>query len=394
MSEMPRLTAHTAEIPTLSGETGQTPATIGTVPVASQRDAGQPRFAPDNGFYRELRQRVDAYFRESNTSPNGGPRMYIKTALIFAWFLASYILLVFFAQEWWQAAGLSLSLAFSLAGIGFAIQHDANHGSYSRRRSVNHIMGKSLDLLGASSYVWQWKHNIFHHTYTNIDGADSDIELGGAGRLSPGQKHHWFHRLQQFYLWGLYGFIAPKWQLIDDFRNMKERRIGDNEFPRGKPRVMFELLAGKAFFVFWALVLPSLFHPFWQVLLFFAATWFVVGVVLSVVFQLAHCVEEAQFPKTDAKRHVDATWAEHQLHTTVNFAEKNPFLTWYLGGLNYQVEHHLFPRVCHIHYPRLAEIVRTVAAEYQIPYRSHQRFFGAVASHWRWLKRMGRANPA
>ena len=108
--------------------------------------------------------------------------------------------LVFAATTWWQAVPLAISLALAIAGIGFAIQHDANHGSYSSKESVNRLMGITLDLLGASSYVWKWKHNIFHHTYTNLSGSDEDINIGFFARLSPVQPRRRIHRLQQFYV--------------------------------------------------------------------------------------------------------------------------------------------------------------------------------------------------
>ena len=141
----------------------------------------------------------------------------------------------------------------------------------------------------------------------------------------------------------------------------------------------------------WALVVPALFHPWWVVLAYYAATSMVLGLVLSVVFQLAHCVEEAEFPRPPlgTDRLSDA-WAVHQVQTTVDFARGNRLLTWYVGGLNFQIEHHLFPRICHIHYPRIAPIVREVCAEYGVRYAVHKSLLGAVASHFRWLRRMAR----
>ncbi len=350
----------------------------------------QPRFENDTGFFRDLKQRVDAYFDANGLDRRDNPRMYVKTAIILAWFAASYVLLMFVAATWWQATLLSLSLAFAATAVGFSIQHDANHGAYSRSPTVNRLLGNTLDLLGASSYVWHWKHNIFHHTYTNLNGADEDIDLGIFGRLSPSQPRRRIHRLQQFYLWLLYGFLLLKWQFVDDFKNIGQGRIARNRFPRPRRWGLFELIGGKVIFACWAVVLPMVFHPWWAALLLFAGTAFVVAVMTSIVFQLAHCVESSAFPSVPSTGKLPNTWAIHQVETTANFSQHNRLLTWYLGGLNFQIEHHLFPKICHVHYPKLSGIVAAVCAEYGVRYNAHNSLFPAMWSHWRWLREMGR----
>ncbi|NUN48556.1 MAG: acyl-CoA desaturase [Candidatus Brocadiae bacterium] len=321
--------------------------------------------------------------------------MVLKTVTILLWFAASYAALVFFSTEWWHGVLASISLGLSIAGIGFAIQHDANHGAYSSNPGSNRLLSRTLDFLGASSYVWGWKHNVLHHTWTNIEGSDSDVELGVIGRLAPLQKRYWFHRFQQYYLWLAYGLVAPKWQIWDDFYNLATARISKHPIVRGGWGTVVGVILGKLVFAGWAIVIPLCYHPFWQVVAFSALTWGFMGIVLSVVFQLAHCVEEAEFQDARAAAKNPALpWAEHQLRTTVDFAQGNPILTWYLGGLNYQVEHHLFPRICHLHYPRIARIVRETCAEFGVPYSANPGFFSAIASHYRWLRRMGRPQAA
>jgi len=354
-------------------------------------DGARLKFARDSGFHREIKRRVGDYFRKSGLSPRDSSRMYRKTAVLLVWFAASYACLVFAATTWWQGALCSVSLALATAGVGFGIQHDANHGAYSSHGVVNRLMGMTLDMLGASSYLWRFKHNLSHHTYTNVAGADDDIDIGPLGRLSPAQPHRSLHRLQHFYLWLLYGLLLHKWHLVYDFKNVARARIADNRFPRPRGWSLAELIGGKLLFFGWAMLLPALYHPWWIVLLYYAGTAFVIGVVLSVVFQLAHCVEEADFPeRLPETDRLSEGWAVHQVQTTVDFARANRFLTWYLGGLNFQIEHHLFPRVCHVHYPRIADIVQTASAEFGVRYTAHEGLFRAVSSHWRWLRRMGR----
>ncbi len=366
-------------------------ATVAGPGRTAAADGGRVTFAGDGGFYRALKRRVHDDLRQAGLSAQDSPRLYLKTAVLLLWFGASYALLVFAAATFWQGALLAGSLALAMAGIGFGVQHDANHGAYSRRGGVNRLMGATLDLLGGSSYVWQWKHNIFHHTYPNLNGVDDDIDVGPFARLAPEQPRYRPHRFQHIYVWALYGFLGPKWQLLDDFKSLARARIAGRPFPRPRGLSLLQVIGGKAIFVGWAFALPLLFHPFWVVALFYVATAWLVGLVLGVVFQLAHCVEEADFPAVPpGDRPVPGGWAVHQVQTTVDFARRNRLLTWYVGGLNFQIEHHLFPRICHVHYPRISAIVEAFCAERGVRYAAHDGFLAAVRSHWRWLRRMGR----
>jgi linoleoyl-CoA desaturase len=316
--------------------------------------------------------------------------MYLKSAVLLLWFGGSYALLVFAAASWWQGALLAVSLALAMAGVAFGIQHDANHGAYSEHRAVNWLMGSTLDLLGGSSYVWRWKHNNAHHPYTNITGADNDIEIP-FGRLSPSQPRRGVHRFQHYYLWAIYGLLVAHWHLFEDFKQVADARIAGNRFPRPRGWRLVELIGGKLLFFGWAFVVPMLFHPWWVVLLFYAGTSVVLSVILALVFQLAHSVEEAAHPALPSEtRELPTSWAVHQVEATVDFARRNRPLSWYVGGLNFQIEHHLFPRICHVHYPHIARIVEAVCIEFGVRYSAPRSAIGAVLSHWRWLRCMGR----
>jgi linoleoyl-CoA desaturase len=316
--------------------------------------------------------------------------MYLKTAIIGGWFVASYALLVFCVGTGWLALPLAILLGLSMAAVGFNIQHDGGHRAYSNRRWINKLMALSLDLLGGSSYIWARKHNSIHHSYANITGHDDDIDVGLLARLSPHQRRLKFHRLQHFYLWALYGLLPIKWQFYDDFRAMVTGCIGEHQFVQPKGWDLVTFIGGKAVFFSLALVIPLLLHPVSAVLLFYVTASVVQGVVLSVVFQLAHCVEEAAFPlpRRDTGR-MEATWAAHQVETTVDFARGSRLLSWFIGGLNFQIEHHLFPQICHVHYPALSLLVEQTCKEYGLRYVTHETFLAGAASHFRWLRRMG-----
>lgn len=345
-------------------------------------------------FFPDLKQRVDHYFERV-----GGRRdcwqMYAKTFVIMAWFVASYVGLVFGASTWWQAMPLAVSLGLAMAAIGFNIQHDGGHRAFSDHPWVNRLAAMSLDLLGGSSFLWARKHNSIHHTYANITGHDDDIDLGIVGRLSPYQPRFWFHRLQHLYLWALYGFVPSKWQFYDDFRDLIRGRIASSKISRLHAADWLVFIGGKLAFLALAFVLPMYLHFWGYVLLWYAVASFVQGVVLGVVFQLAHCVEETRFPMPDPTTgKMDTDWAVHQLYTTVDFARGNRLLSWYIGGLNFQIEHHLFPQVCHIHYPALSKLVEETCREHDVPYFAHPTLRSGIASHYRWLRRMGQETSA
>lgn len=366
--------------------------------VRSVTRHAKPKFNGSDRFLRELRRRVDAYFEKTGHKKRDCPQMYFKTATILAWFAASYLLLLFVASTWWMVIPLAILLGLAVAGIGFNIQHDGGHKGYSDRPWVNKIMALTLDLMGGSSYLWDWKHNSIHHTYTNITGQDDDINVGALARLSPHQKRYGFHRLQGIYLWGLYGFLAIKWHLYDDFQNVAVGKIGDHKIPRPKGKDLAIFILGKLVFFSIAFVIPMLFHPVLAVIGVYALAAFVSGITLSVVFQLAHCVEGASFPMTETQPNgtekIMNEWAIHQVETTVDFARGSKIACWFLGGLNFQIEHHLFNRICHVHYPALSKVVEETCKEFGIRYAAHKTFLSAVASHFRWLVQMGRPTPA
>jgi len=350
---------------------------------------GTLKFGNDQTFQLEVRRRVDEYFRTTGRRQRDCWQMYLKTAILVASFTVLYALLVFVADTWWQGLLLAVLLGLSAAGIGFNVQHDGGHQAYSNSPWINQLMAMTLELMGGSSYLWRWKHAVFHHTYVNITGHDTDIDLGILGRLSPHQKRLAYHRWQHFYLWPLYGLLAIKWQLVDDFLKLIRGRISNQQFPRPKGWDLAVFIAGKAMFFTLAFGIPLLFHSVGSVFVYYGIVGLVAGIVLSVVFQAAHCVEEAEFPLPKEKGRIARAWAVHQVETTVNFARRSRVATWLLGGLNFQIEHHLFPRISHANYPAISRLVEEVCRDFGIKYAEHTSFGAAMASHFRWLRRMG-----
>jgi len=350
-------------------------------------------FGSNDAFGKELRRRVDDFFRSAGRRKRGGRAMVLKTAIILTWFAASYVLLVFVAQSLGQGLVLAVSLGLATAAIGMNIQHDAGHGAYSERAWVNRMMAMTMDLVGGSSYTWRWKHTIIHHKYVNIVGYDTDIDIGRLGRFAPQQRRRWFHRWQHLYLWVFYAFEGMKVQLVDSWRFALRGRISRHRIPRPQGRELALFLAGKAVFFAWAFVIPMLLHSVWVVLFYYAVAALTMGVVMVLVFIVPHLNAVADFPvpRADTGR-IGNPWMVHQAQVAVDFARHNRVLTWLVGGLNYHKEHHLFPAICHVHYPSLAPIVEQTCQDFGIPYKEHKSFATGIAAHYRWLRRMGAAD--
>ena len=358
-------------------------------------DPGKLKFASDTGFLATVRRRVAEYFQRTGKSERDVPRMYLKTAAILGAYAGSYVLLVFVVNSLWLAIPLAILLAGSMAMVGFSVQHDGNHRAYSNRPWVNKLAAFTLDLMGASSYLWRFQHVVVHHTSPNVDGHDIDIEIGSIVRVAPTQRRRWFHRWQHFYLWFLYGITSMRWHLYADFRDVIKGRMGSHPFPRPRGWNFAVFLGGKIASFSLLLGIPMLFHAWWVVLLFYVLVCGVLGVTLSVTFQLAHCVDRAEFPLPEhGSNRMANSWAVHQVETTVDFARRSRIAAWFFGGLNFQIEHHLFPRICHVHYRAMAPIVEETCREFGVRYEVHRSLWAALVSHYRWLRRMGKPTVA
>jgi linoleoyl-CoA desaturase len=252
-------------------------------------------------------------------------------------------------------------------------------------------MSVFFNLVGASDYMWSIMHNIVHHTYTNIQGHDEDIELVPILRMSPHQPYKKIMKYQHIYAFILYGFTTLSWVFFKDYKKFFQKQIGNYENKNHPKSEYFFLFFYKIayYFLFIALPIMVLDMSWWQVLLGFVLLHLVEGFTLAIIFVLAHVVDGPEFPLPDEKGVIESNWAIHQLRTTSNFCTDNDFVSFICGGLNFQVEHHLFPKICHVHYKPLSRIVRSTAEEFGVPYFEQPKFFTAVGSHIRLLKKLG-----
>jgi linoleoyl-CoA desaturase len=357
-----------------------------------------PTFAKQDNlkFFRTLNSRVNSYFKENNIRKTGNWKIHLKTIILFTVFLVPYFLILTLGMPFWVHFLLAIVMGIGMAGIGMNVMHDANHGSYSTKSWVNKFMGGTIYVLAGNVHNWQVQHNVLHHTYTNIIGHDEDLEAGRIMRFSKEAEWHKFHKFQQYYAVFLYGLLTFNWAITTDFIQMSnylKRKLSYGE-PKSPKILWTTLIITKIIYLAIWIVLPLVIGiTWWKVLIGFFIMHYTAGLILSVVFQLAHVVDEAANPKPNEEGEMKNTWAIHQLFTTVNFAPKNKIINWYTGGLNHQIEHHIFPHISHIHYGKIAKIVKQTAQECQLPYYEYRTMRAAIIAHFKHLKALGE-NPA
>ena len=346
----------------------------------------------DNAFFTSLKTSVDAYFKDNNIQKTGDWRLYIKTFLLIGGAIGIYLLILLGNLSAMYNVLLCIPLGYIMACIGFAVMHDANHGSYSTNTKLNDFVGLSANLLGASSYFWKQKHNIIHHTYTNVDGIDDDIAKSPIIRQCETQKWVPAHKVQYLYLTPIYALSTLFWIFNMDFQKYFKRKIYTTDAWEMSTKNHIIFWVTKIYYVAVFMVLPIIISGFWNWFGGYLLTNAALGITLSFVFQLAHVVENTEFehvPLDDTKA-LETAWAEHQIKTTANFAMNSKIVSWFVGGLNFQIEHHLFPKVSHIHYPAISKIVMEKCKEYNLPYNKYDTLAQAVASHFRVMKALGK----
>jgi len=346
-------------------------------------------------FSNELRRKVMNYFEENKISKYGNKGMVVKTIFMFSLYLVPYLLMMTgIVSNPVVMLFLWMTMGFGMSGIGFSVMHDANHNSYSKNQKVNKVLSYTINFLGGFTRTWQHQHNTMHHHYTNIDDFDEDIDPGKVLRLSPGKPLRKFHRFQHYYAWFLYGLMTMTWSTNKDFKQLfryKKEGVSLNR-KRSWGFMFTELAVSKAIYYLYILVLPMLLLPipWWTVLLFYFIMHFIAGSVLGIVFQTAHVMPSSEYPVPDEQGTMENNWTIHQMMTTSDYAPKSRFFSWFIGGLNFQVEHHLFPAICHIHYKAISTLVKQTAEQYQLPYYVQPTFFQALLNHQKMLKTLGR----
>lgn len=360
------------------------------------------RFAPrgKDSFHETVIERVEAYFKKNNISPYANTKMWLKTTVMLLLFFVPCTLMIIGvgAGRPWLFFGFWFMMAWGMTGIGTSVMHDANHGTYSPNKKVNSFIGYILEIIGGFAVTWKIQHNDLHHTYTNISGLDEDLESIKLLRFSPNQPRYWFHRYQFIYAWFFYMIMTLYWMTIKDYIQVVKYKQHDllTKHKLSLAEALLRITFFKLFYYGYIIVLPVLFSgmPWYYILFGFLMMHFISGLFLSSIFQPAHIVEKSTFPlplEKDGKKQMEGSWAIHEVENTTDFAPNNRFLTWFIGGLNFQIEHHLFTGICHVHYPKLAPIVKETAREFGISYNVEPSFWQAFVGHFQMIKKLGRA---
>ncbi len=343
-------------------------------------------------FHSTLKNRVNQYFADKHRPMTGNFSLLFKAALLCVGYVLIYIHLLFFTPTVWIAIPECVLFGFLTAAIGFNVMHDGAHGSFSKHKILNKMAGFSLNFLGASAIMWNMKHNIIHHTYTNIDGVDDDIEAQPWLRFTTTQKKMKMHKFQHYYFWFLYTLLHLIWIFMTDYQKYFKKKIGTVALRKMTMREHISFWTAKVLYAFAFVALPIWLLGFTTWLIGFLIITMITGFVISIVFQLAHTVEDTDFPLPNGvSNKIENEWAIHQINTTANFATGNKVISWLVGGLNFQIEHHLFPRISHVHYPAISKIIKSTCAEYGIQYIEYPKMISAIHSHFMYLKRIGQA---
>jgi len=343
-------------------------------------------------FYATVRKRVDSHFEDQNLSVHANGAMWFKAFFFLGTFIALYLGILVGNFSPLIMLPMAILLGMFGAFVGFNICHDAIHKAFSDKPIINQSFSFLFSLIGASAYVWSICHNIVHHTYTNISGHDEDIDVApGLIRFCENEPVNKIQRYQHFYAFGLYSLAMLSWVFRKDYKKFFQTKIGCQV--ANHPKIeYFNLFFFKFLYYFLFIILPLIVLDvtWWQFLIGFLAMQFAQGLVLGLVFQLAHVVEGTSFPHPNEQGNIEEAWAAHQMMTTANFAVDSKLAGFLCGGLNRQVEHHLFPKICHIHYPAIGKIVKETALEFDLPYIESPTFFSALGSHYRMLRKLGK----
>jgi linoleoyl-CoA desaturase len=354
-----------------------------------------PKFPVVNkSLHAELKKRVNQYLEEHTIRGTGNYKLFTKAAILVSLFFVTYIHLVFFTPPTAIAIVECLFFGGLIAAIGFNIMHDGSHGSFSRYAWLNKLASSSISILGASRFMWSMKHVTIHHTYTNVDGVDDDIEVGVFMRMAPTQKHYVLHRFQHIYFSILYMLLYVFWIFFTDYNKYFKGKIGNIPLKKMTFADHFEFWIVKIYHAAIFVVIPIVLLGWQAWMVGFIVSTFFAGFVLSIVFQLAHTVEHTEFPVAiQPENRLPDEFAAHQIQTTANFATKSKIVSWLVGGLNFQIEHHLFPKISHVHYPAISKIVKEACAEFQLNYIEYPTVLSAVKAHVQFLKSMSKPSP-
>jgi linoleoyl-CoA desaturase len=342
-------------------------------------------------FPKVLRRRLDDFFSDGNISPKADRTMWVKIAVGLGVLTGSWIALYALKPDSWKFVGLYLLNAIAQTFLLLNIAHDSNHNAISSMRSVNKSLNYVFDVCGISSYMWRILHHRGHHSCINLHGEDDALTGRGILRFTPHEPRAPLQRFQHIYALLLYAVFSLDYVFVRDFECFFFPSHDYLKNMKHPAREYVILIAGKAFYLTYMLVLPVVLLGKSPLLvgLAFVLAHLIVGLSVALVFQTTHCVDSTYFPMN---RSEFDNGIYHIFATTADYATTKPLVGWLTGGLNHHVVHHLCPFVCHTHYASLTRIVKETAEEFGIPYRQHPTMRRAIKHHLLLLKQLGSAD--
>lgn len=349
-------------------------------------------------FLKTLTQRVNAYFSDRGISRHANAEMIWKTIIILASWAGTYALIMsdILSDSPWLLMLTFLFLGFVNISIAFNIVHDACHGAYSSNPKVNKVLGYSMNFIGGNAYLFTMMHNA-HHAFVNIRGIDVTLETHGLFRFTPAEPYKKVHRWQHIYTPILYSLAMLQWTVMKDFKWMfAETNIGNNKGIKHPKSEIWILLVSKAFYFGVTLALPMIFlsAPWWVVLLCWINMHILPGATFAFIFQVTHVFDGTCYPVPDKDGSIENNYAIHVLETTADFSRKKPIANWWMGCINIHVIHHVLPKVCHVHYPALTQILKDTADEYGVRYQENKNFWIALKKHMAMLKHLSKPDAS
>lgn len=336
--------------------------------------------------FKDLKRLVNDYLSKTPLEAIGPRQMYYKSAFLVCCWITAYTLLLTVGPSYWFVGVISLvTLLILTCGLEFCIMHDASHFTFSSHRWLNKVaLNLALSVLGACPLSWHQEHVVRHHGHTNILGSDPDVYASHVLRLHPDDKWHWWHQWQHYYGMPLFSFMWLHWV----YNDLVNAIFNTYQLSRRRYWLFWTLIfVGLIPHIILGLVIPYLaFKDIWVVGIGYVLFFMSLSIVMAMTFVLAHVSDGQTFYQSHDD--IQKDWAVHQLETTADFAVNNRFLIFLLGGLNFQVEHHIFPAICHLHYPQIQKIVKKYCNEHGVRYHEEETLWGALRSHVVHLKTM------
>ena len=345
-------------------------------------------------LFNEISSKVKNYFKENGLYKQGRFKdIWFTNLLYLVIAYGSFALILNNQFNVFVMWFLSFTMGLGLSGVGLCIMHEANHGAYNKKKFINYLAGSIINIMGSHRYLWQLRHNGLHHVYTNMFDYDYDMARTFLIRHSRDWERKWYHRYQHIYALLIYFNYTLIWILVYDWIHLVEfyGKVGTKKNKAIPIHVIISIFFWKMVHLYLMIVLPYMVLDLalWQVLIGFVTMHWTLSAIIGVTFQVNHTIEGTVNIEADAQGVIQESWAKQMVKTSFNFSTKNKAVTYFLGGLNFQIEHHLFPKMSYSHFFAIKPMVKEVLEKHGYTYNDCGSWLNAILMHLKYLKRLG-----